>query len=271
MTNKLCVLILIFCTILVNNTYSQSYGTSNYFDIHHSVGLSNFENNSLLNPASITNDSINYLIFRVKPSKFGINELNSMLLASKLKLDNNFDLAIIFNGLGGDLYSEFGNETILSFKLNNFITLGASFEINHLKIKNYSNQNLVFLNFGSTIRIADNLYTGFALRNIFRNYTANFDKTIFQESILGISYLLDENLIFDLDAVIIINSYSAFNFAVNYCFDENIRARFAVRTNPIFYEVASQFNLFNNFYIMIGASYNPIFGINPEISIKYDI
>jgi hypothetical protein len=250
---------------------SQNYGSANYFSIHNSVGFSGIEHHSNLNPSAIALDTSNYVIFRSKPSRFGLKELSPIMLSSKLEIDSNISVGLNFSGVGGDLYSEIGTEAKLSYKISEIVIIGTSLELNHLAIKNYNSQILYFVNIGGILKLSSNLNAGFALRNILRNYAADYDKTVYLESIFGLAYTLDSNLTVDVDAVVSLNTSSSLNFGVKYILAENISTRFAVRTNPGFYEFASMLQITPKFGILLGAGYNSILGISPEILIKYNI
>jgi hypothetical protein len=269
MTNKFNGLLLFYLFFCISVSQSQNFGVGSYHIIHHSIGSTYLNGFSPLNPSSIAIDTSDRINFSIKPSKFGISELNPILLNGNFSIDSNWLAGVSIYNLGGELYSEFSGELKIATKVSDIIAFGMSLETSRLHIKNYENQFFATFNVGTVIILSDNLNAGFVLRNLLRNHTTKADKTIYQESIFGISYQIDEYIFFDSDVAIVINSLSSLSVGLKYIPDKNFAFRTAFRTNPQILEIGSSINLYNELNLIMSIEYNSIFGISPEISFNY--
>ncbi len=249
--------------------FPQNYGTAGYLNIHHSVGLASLESSSPINPAAMILDTSNYILLGAKPSRFGISELNPCMIAAQYKLDSSRVLGMNIYGLGGDLYSEISGELRFANQINDIVTVGASIEFNRLTIKNYENISFATINIGAVLNLSESLKAGFALRNLLRSNAGQEDKTTYQESIAGLSYRINSEIFVDADIAVIINSVSSFGFALKYIPQENFELRTAFKTNPNILEIAAMLNIYSDISFSAGIEYNEIFGISPELTIKF--
>lgn len=259
-------LILFFYTTSV---FSQNYGTAGYLNLHHSVGLSSLESSSQINPAAMILDTSNYILLGSKPSRFGISELNPFMIAAAFSLDSSRVLGVNLYGLGGELYSEVSGELRFANKINDIVSVGASIELNRLMIKNYENISFATINIGAVINLSESLKAGFALRNLLRNNAGQTDKTTYQESVAGLSYRINSEIFIDADIAVIINSVSSYGFAVKYIPHDSFALRTAFKTNPNILEIAAMLNIYSDIYFSAGIEYNEVFGISPELTVKF--
>ncbi|MBX3043726.1 MAG: hypothetical protein KIT33_02550 [Candidatus Kapabacteria bacterium] len=234
-----------------------------------SLGQSLLESNSAVNPAAMTLDTSDYVILRTKPSRFGISELSPFMLNSKFSIDEMRSIGLNLTGLGGNLYSEVSGEIRFSNKFADILTLGLSYEYSRLSIKDYGITGLSTFNIGAVLEMADDLNAGFLLRNVTRNYTESYDKTIYQQSVIGLAYRIADNMIIEADAGIIINSNTTLGLGFKYMPHTDISVRTAYRTNPNIFELGVIYSAFQDISIMLSIEHNELLGTNPEIALRY--
>jgi hypothetical protein len=250
-----------------SSLFSQNFGISGYFGVQHAIGYSSLGNSSALNPASISNQSENFVVLRTKPARFGISELSPISIVTGYNIDSNWAIGANLMGIGGKLYSEITSEIRIANRITKLVTLGISGEFSRLSIQNYGNKNLAFVNFGATVNISDDLTAGFLLRNLLRNYSESSDKTVYQQAITGFSYQIDDDIIIELDADIVINAASSFCLGIKYLPHEVIAIRSAFRTAPNQLEIAAMTNIVSDIFMIIGFDYNEVLGASPEIAL----
>lgn len=264
-------LILVYFTVIFcnNSTFAQIYGTGAYYSLQHSVGTTLLESHSATNAAAMALDTSDFLIVHSKPSRFGISELSPFMLMTSIELDSNRIFGANISGLGGELYSEVSAELRFAQKVGNILSLGASFEYSRLSIKNYGLESIGMFNIGALLSLSNDLKAGFLLRNLLRNYTSESDKSVYQQSVIGISYKISPELFVDVDASVVINSNTSLGIGFKYIPHEEIAVRSAFRSNPNLLEMAVLTKIFSETHLLLGFEYNEIFGISPEIAIKY--
>ena len=269
-------LILIFSTNIIiffleiNSSNSQTIEQKFINSIQSPTGITTVSDISLIqNPAGLSVIDSNLFCINFVPNKFGLKELNSMLIFFAHKIDDGWTAGISTFGTGNELYNEFSGALHTSVTLSEKLILGGSLEVSRISIKGNLPDLLIQGNIGAVIKFSPQLISGFSLSNITRSYYEYGANTVNQQAILGVGLIPAEDLFLELATVITINQNSGVSVSGKYNLINFLAVRLAYLTNPQILELGCNFNLSSKFKLITSASYHNYLGFSQQIGFSF--
>jgi len=222
----------------------------------------------LQNPAQFKYADETIISFSISPSRFGIIDLTPFIAMLSNRFSDKITDGASFFSIGNKLWNEFSFSVFSAYQFGKKISLAADVQYSRIHIQDYSEENLLFVNVSSVVDVSSELAAGFYLSNVLRNNYSLSENNVPQYGIFGIGYEPLENLTFDLDAIIIINEMSWFNFACSYDIEYIIKTRLAYPTNPSAIEFAVSSLLWNFIRVYASIYHHITLGISQNFSIS---
>jgi hypothetical protein len=243
------------------------------YDIHaqlsSSTGLSDLKNFSITNPATLSSIDSGYLALCFMPSKFGLKELSQSSLFVVQRFSSKIVSGFGINGIVNGLYDDFTAEASIAAKLNENLDIGGSIVYNRISIKNFSTYSSVYINFGARLKITNEIYTGFSLSNLLREYRPGGDENVVQTANIGVGAKIINDFYLDFGAVISISRYTGFMIGAKYNFEKYLSLRIAASSAENAFEFSAMFKPYKYLEISSGVCYQSVLGYSPNIGINY--
>ncbi len=226
----------------------------------------NASGKSLLSPTAIsinsalnTNEKSEFGIY-VSPSLLGISELNYGTVYSNFSIANNFNSMLSMNGSSSDIFSEISPMAGLCYFEDKF-SISILGKYTQFTIKDFNDESVFYLDIGSTVKIVDDIYCGFALTNITGAYLKGAEKNTHQTAALGIGTKFNNNLAVDINYILYVNYFGTLSFSTSYTIAEYFSAALAYQGNPGIFQLDMKFDL-EKWSFPFSISYYDYFGIS---------
>ena len=243
---------------------------SNYHNkVANASGISRIYPNVIaINPAQLQIRNLN-AGFYISPSKLGISELNYGTAYAILPIDTNFVSAFDITGSGGELFSEI----IPSFGLCYFddkFSFAIKSKYNQISIRDFNSESIFYTDIGTTVKILENYYAGFALTNIFGASFEGAEYNSHQTAVFGLGTHLSENLTADINYVMYLNYFSTISFSMSYKFYDFLSVGISYQGNPSITQLDLLF-VISDFDLPISISYFDLFGFSFSMGFVFEL
>ncbi len=189
------------------------------------------------------------------PSKFGINELNTLGMLISLPLFENSIVSFIAEGFGNNQFQQSLLNINFAKDFDGQFSLKAGLILDNFIIYNYNSYQKIFLNLGAKIPIFSFFNIGFAFNNINRAYYVK-DDFINQTGTLTLGFKIIDNFFIDINNYLKLGENYSIGIASSYEILNTIKARVCLANKPFRYELGSQLNISEFTSIGLGYSYN---------------
>ena len=223
----------------------------------------------LQNPAQLDKIKECSISFSVKPSTFGLSELNFLNLNYLIKINPNIGFGADLCGISNNLYSELAPNLSLSYSLSDRFSFGISGTYNYLKIKDYGSSSYFELNFGAISYISDVISAGFVLRNVNRGYYSGGESNVYQTALCGLGISATKDLNFDIDALIRLSHSTGISISGKYNILEILALRLAYLTNPENIETGLNLKLSDNISLIYNFNFSMDLGSAHSCCVSY--
>ena len=189
--------IVLFVSVCTNLHSQYNPGAKQISMSNSDVAQSNDVFSLFNNPAGLSQMNWREIGIYYSPSPFGFSELANGFIAYHEPFDFG-SIAVGAMTYGFDLYRE--NKIIAGFSYNylNKFFAGAAFTLHTISIKNYGEDNVLYLNFGGLYYLTNDFRLGFSIHNINRASFGNEKDNIPIVFSTGCTYNVLEELTFNL-------------------------------------------------------------------------
>jgi len=259
----------ILCTGLVHAQLGQNanYGTR-------SLSLGGISStldgsDALLNNFSNITNSSDFLAIVSSERRFELEDLTSIAFGLHLPVAKFGHLGFTISSYGLDEYQEQKFSLLYARKLSQKISVSLNFDYNNLRIEQFGSQG--FISFG--IGIAGDLGNGFN----YGVYIFNPEKIEVAEANevpgfleLGIQKEFSKSLILFGEISKVIDEEANLSIGFSYNPIEILSIRLGFNTTPGAFSFGISYKALTNLSIEGGSQYDPILGLTPGISLKYN-
>ncbi len=197
-----------------------------------------------------------------------LGDVNSFHLAAALPTKSGtFGLGISTNGTEG--YQELKAGIAYGRNLFDAFQIGAQINFYSLNIQNYGNTAVVNFDLGVQANLTDEIVIGGHIQN---PIPVDIDIDEFNQLpniiTLGLAYSLSDKVKIMAEAEQNLQSTPIIKAGIDYRLAEAIALRFGYRTDPSVFHFGAGLNL-NPIKIDLAASFHPVLGYSPMLSIQY--
>lgn len=224
---RIILILIVFVAFHFNSSAQYDPGARQISLSNSDVALSNDVFAVFNNPAGLSQMNWREIGIYYSPSPFGLSELANGFIA----YHEPFDFGSIGFGAmtyGFELYRENKITAAFSYNYINKFFIGASLNLHTLFIKNYGDDNAIYISLGGLYYLSDEFKIGFSLRNL--------NHATFGQEKDNIPTLYNAGF-----------SYNTFeDFSVNFALEKDIRYNFSLR-GGIEYELLKYVSLRSGF------------------------